>query len=431
VRCHRRCRGQDGGALNPGGLEPGSDVSVYDRLVWPEAQVGEWLAIGYRRRELRAYLGDAEYDYLKPLAEAAAQAKRDPDRVVFFLPGIMGSQLSVAREAPPDNLLWLDPVDFQHGNLMQLAWSPLPVRAAGPVLYTYLPLKFALETAGFTVRCFDYDWRRDIGELGVEFSRRVAIEPARHVFAIGHSMGGLVARAALRTESGARLQKLVTLGTPHGGSYAPVQALRGVYPLVRRLAQLDPLHNAEALARDVFATFHSLYQMLPRGDGLNLLDARNWPSHGPQPNATLLDRVAMLDLGGADPRIGAIAGYGYDTPVNIAHLHEDFYYRYGPMGDGTVPTTRATLAGAETWYCRVAHNELPRSPLVHAAVLALLEAARPQLPDAPPALPDTPRSVSDDELRLLFNSKIDWSKLDANARRHFLDSLNESPRAIA
>ncbi|HMA12343.1 MAG TPA: hypothetical protein VKO83_10675, partial [Steroidobacteraceae bacterium] len=363
-------------------MKPGTDISVYDRMVWPEAQVGEWLAIGYRRRDLRAYLGDAEYDYLQPLAVAAAQARRDPDRCVFVLPGIMGSQLSLAREQPPDNLLWLDPVDFQRGNLMQLAWSSLPVRSSGPVLYTFLPLKFALEAAGFTVRCFDYDWRRDVAELGLEFSRRVAIEPARHISVIGHSMGGLVARAALRTEAGSRIGRLITLGTPHGGSYAPVQALRGVYPLIRRLAQLDPLHSAEALARDVFATFHSLYQMLPRGDGLNLLDSRNWPRLGPQPNATLLDRVPLLDLGGADARIGSIAGYGFETPINIARVHDDFYYRYGSAGDGTVPTARATLAGTEAWYCRVAHNELPRSPQVHAAVIALLEDRQPQLPGA-------------------------------------------------
>jgi pimeloyl-ACP methyl ester carboxylesterase len=417
-------------------MKYGADISVYDRMVWPEALVGEWLAIGYRRRELRAYLGDAEYDYLQPMAVAAAQARRDPNRCVFVLPGIMGSQLSIARESPPDNLLWLDPADFQRGDLMQLAWSTLPVRSAGPVLYTFLPLKFALEAAGYTVRCFDYDWRRDIAELGLEFSRRVAIEPASHISVIGHSMGGLVARAALRTDAGPRIERLITLGTPHGGSYAPVQALRGVYPLIRRLAQLDPLHSAEALARDVFATFHSLYQMLPRGEGakgeqLNLLDPRNWPSLGPQPNATLLDRVAMLDLGGADHRIGSIAGYGYDTPINVAHVHDDFYYRYGAAGDGTVPTTRATLAGTEAWYCRVAHNDLPRNPQVHAALIALLEEARPQLPGAPPVLPDQPRSVSDEELRTLFNAKIDWSKLDVAARRRFLDSLNESPPPAA
>ena len=112
-------------------------------------------------------------------------------------------------------------------------------------------------------------------------------------------------------------------------------------------------------------------------------------------------------------------------------MEGDFYYRYGAAGDGTVPTARATLAGTEAWYCRVAHNELPRSPLVHAAVLALLSEARPQLPGAPPALPDLPRTVCDADLRALFQRKIDWSQLDANARRHFLDSLNESPPSVA
>jgi hypothetical protein len=63
-------------------------------------------------------------------------------------------------------------------------------------------------------------------------------------------------------------------------------------------------------------------------------------------------------------------------------------------------------------------------------VLALLEETRPQLPGAPPVLPDHPRSVSDEDLRALFNTKIDWSKLDVAHRRRFLDSLNESPPAV-
>jgi pimeloyl-ACP methyl ester carboxylesterase len=410
----------------------GEEISAYDRLVWPESQIGHLLATGQRRREFRAFFGDAEYERLLPLATAAVTTPRDPDRVVFVLPGVMGSQLCLPRERPdPDNLLWLDPADFQNGHLMLLAWSPLPVRSSGPVLYGYLPLKFALETAGYTVRCFDYDWRRDIGDLGLEFSRRLSLESARHISVIGHSMGGLIARAALRTEAGARIERVITLGTPHGGSFAPVQALRGVYPLVRRLAQLDPAHSAEALARDVFATFHSLYQMLPHCEGMDLFDARNWPSRGPQPNATLLERVGMLQLGGADPRISSIAGYGFDTAINIARVRDDFYYRYGPAGDGTVPTARAALAGTEAWYCNVSHNELPRSPVVHAAVLQLLQDGTPQLAGAPPTLTDHPRSVSDGELRLQFNSKIDWAQLDAASKRAFLDSLNAAPPRLA
>ena len=137
------------------------------------------------------------------------------------------------------------------------------MHSAGPVLYGYLPLKFALEAAGYTVRCFDHDWRRDIGELGTEFSRRIAAEPARHVSVIGHSMGGLVARAALRTEAGSRIEHLITLGTPHGGSFAPVQAVRGVYPLVRRLAQLDPVHSPEDRKSTRLNSSHPVLSRMP------------------------------------------------------------------------------------------------------------------------------------------------------------------------
>src|SRR5438105_13945193 len=42
-----------------------------------------------------------------------------------------------------------------------------------------------------------------------------------------HSMGGLIARAALSLASLGNVERLVFLGTPHGGSFAAVQALRG------------------------------------------------------------------------------------------------------------------------------------------------------------------------------------------------------------
>jgi pimeloyl-ACP methyl ester carboxylesterase len=297
------------------------------------------------------------------------------------------------------------------------------------VLHTFLPMKLALEAAGYTVRCFDYDWRRDIAETGAVLARQLASEPARELNVIGHSMGGLIARIAMLTDVGQRIARLITLGTPHGGSYAPVQAIRGVYPLVRRLAQIDPLHNAEALAREVFSSFHSMYQLLPLDGTLDLIDSRNWPSTGPQPNATLLDRVPMLRLGGPDARISAIAGFGFETAVNITRIDDDFFYRYDFSGDGTVPTARATLEGCEAWYCNVAHNELMRSPVVHAAVQDMLADAAPKLAGAPPAMHGNPVGASDSDLRRLFVDKIDWSHLDPLQRRQFLDSLNSAPRA--
>jgi hypothetical protein len=406
-------------------------VSPYDRLVWPEGAIEHLLATGQRRREVMAYLGENEYQRLQPMAVAAAQATAHRNHCVFIVPGIMGSQLGTPRQSPlPDNLLWLDPTDFQQGHLDLLALPGPEIRSCGPVLYSYLALKFSLQVEGFTVRYFDYDWRRDVQELGALLATRIAEQfagqPATGISLVGHSMGGLVGRAALLTETGARIQQLITLGTPHDGCFAPVQALRGVYPLVRRIAQLDPQRSAETLARDVFATFHSLYQLLPRPRaGLDLLDPRNWPRTGPQPNATLLARVPMLQLGGPDNRMTTIAGSGFHTVTTAALVQDDFYYRVELNGDGTVPTNRAVLAGVAAWHCKVSHSELPRSAEVQTAVVKLLSGQVPDLSPTPVHDRAPPHMVSDRELRMQFVEKIDWSVLSPAARRHFLDSLNE------
>jgi len=57
---------------------------------------------------------------------------------------------------------------------------------------------------------------------------------AQSVVLIGHSMGGLVARAYLRRFGGRRVDRLITLGTPHHGS-----VLAYLFP-GRSLAQLRP-----------------------------------------------------------------------------------------------------------------------------------------------------------------------------------------------
>ena len=409
-----------------------AEISAYDRMVWPEGVVEGFLASGEHRRELSAWFGEAEYTALHRMAVAAAAVQADPGRCVYYVPGLMGSQLGMARARPqPDNLLWLDPGDIQLGNLALLAIPGDPLVVAGPTPYGYLPLKFALQAAGYTVRSFAYDWRLGIAETGAALAAHLASETAAEIHLVAHSMGGLVARVALRSEAGRRVRRLVTLGTPHGGSFAPVQAIRGSYPLVRRLSQLDTRHDAEKLAREVFSSFHSLYQMLPHDGATDLFNQRHWPATGPQPNATLLDRVKYLQLGGADPRIATIAGYGFQTVDQVAQVEGEFYYRYGFAGDGTVPAARATLQGSPAWYCNASHNELSRSPAVHAALLALLCGGQPQLLDAVPPLRDSLRTVPESELRRQFNEKIDWSRLDTPQRRAFLDSLNRPPPAMA
>ncbi len=161
----------------------------------------------------------------------------------------------------------------------------------------YLKLKLSLEVAGFRPVLHSFDWRLDLDRLARAFVRTLEKSGARKVFVVAHSMGGLVARAALAYDKRRHIGRLLQLGTPNEGSYAPLQALRAVYPTVRKIAALDHLHTAEALAQSVFLTLPGLYQMLPTTDAgasIDLFDAGHWPDDAMKPDRKLLDRARRL-----------------------------------------------------------------------------------------------------------------------------------------
>jgi len=152
-------------------------VTPYDRLALSDSQVETLLVTGEHAQELTAYFGKDEYRELARLARAAAVAprRRDAGRTLI-VPGIMGTQLGIARRAPlPPDILWLDPVDISFGRLTALT-SPHEgaIKPLGVVLYSYLPLKLLLRICGLDPVFHDYDWRRGIDELGRELAQRLA-----------------------------------------------------------------------------------------------------------------------------------------------------------------------------------------------------------------------------------------------------------------
>lgn len=409
---------------------PCEEITPHDRLVWPEGVLERLLARGERRRELIAYLGAREYATLVPLARAAAAARPDPQRVVYLVPGIMGSQLGVPRPPPlPANLLWVDPLDFQRGGLLRLAMDDTPgaddrIQPFGPIVHSYLRLKLALAARGYTVRCFDYDWRRGVRELGQALARQVGRETVNTCDVVGHSMGGLVARAAL-AEAPRRIGRVVTLGTPHEGAYAPLQALRGVYGTVRRLAQLDPQHTAEALAVRVFSSFPSLYDMLPRGATPDWLDESSWPAEGPRPRSAQLARSRSLQLPPAPERVYCIVGTGQPTVTAARVERGELRYRITPDGDGTVPRTSAALWGHVCRFVALPHSELPRDAQVAAAVDELLQKGSTSLlGPVPPQATGEATEVDEAVLRAQFNEKLDWLQMTPAERQAWLAALN-------
>lgn len=415
---------------------PREHVTPYDRFAWSDVEVERWLARGAHAPELKAYFGATEFRQLSALARRAERSGvHDPSLRVIIVPGIMGSQLGLRRKPPlPNDILWIDPIDIQLGRLAALR---LPGTARivplGVVLFSYLRLKLALRARGFAVECHDYDWRLSAAELGHAFAARLRRAAPARIAIVAHSLGGLVARAALRHSGLAHVERVLLLGTPNGGSYAAVQTLRATYAVVRKVAGLLAHGSAEALTSEVFSSFPSLYDLLPAAAstaGPDLLDPALWPAAGPRPRAALLAaaRAARTAFAPADERFTTIAGVGQETVTAVARRRGEFVYTLTRHGDGTVPTASATLAGARGLYARVAHSDLTRDPLVAAAVADLLRTGRTA------RLPETLRSasracvqVSDRQLRRSHAHKVDWAALTPEQRRLFLENLNEPP----
>ena len=422
--------------------DPGGGVTPYDRMAFSAADVSRWLARGEHAQLLQTLFGPDAHAELVPLAIAAeaaeARQRRSRRRTiaprVWILPGIMGSLLGLPRDAgsPPD-ILWLDALDIIIGRLTRLRTDATPpVQPMGVLLPTYLRLSLRLTAAGFAPKFFDYDWRRDLCEVGRDFAAALRAD-GRTASIVAHSMGGIVARAALTQGSLPDVERVLLVGTPNFGSFASVQALRGTYSVVRKLALLDLRHDAEELASGVFSTFPSLYHLLPFGraaEGVDFHRAANWPTNGPRPEPARLRAARNLEqsLAPADSRFIVIAGIGERT-VHGAQLDtakDQFSYSISRLGDGTVPLVSAELPGAPRYLTQVSHSDLPRSAVIAEAAIDLLRTGSTTRLGS--ELPTTQRwhaHVNDEELRAATRGKIDWHEMTAEQRRHFLERLND------
>jgi len=415
---------------------PSDHVTPYDRFAWNDTEVERLLATGEHQRELIAYFGVQEHTELARLAHKAASTSNTSDTRVLVVPGIMGSQLGMRRPAPlPHDVLWVDPIDIELGRLSSLRLpGTAPVISLGVVLYSYLRVKLHLRAAGFSAAFFDYDWRLGVDELGRALAERVLADPASSVMIVAHSMGGLVSRAALALPGMEKVKRVVLMGTPNFGSFAPVQALRGTYAVVRKIARLVRNSSAETMAAEVFTTFPSLYHMLPcagRNGGPDLFDPGEWPEVDPRPNTTLLATTKSVrdSLAPPDERFTTIVGVGHETVTAVARRNGEFEYTITRRGDGTVPSVSAELPGALTHYARAAHSDLTRDPVVAAAVVDLLRKGKTRrLPTRWTSRSRAEAFVRDSQLRLTHAEKVDWAGMEPEERRVFLQNLNEPPQ---
>ncbi len=396
-----------------------------------EAALRRRLVAGTQREIVETHLGKDLYAELRALAIATRGRRPARGPRVYILHGIMGSRLGhPPRGARRNEVVWVDPRALAAGRLTELALGgDSRVRALGVQTFMYLKLKLALERAGCNVEFYAYDWRQDVLTLGAQLRDRIRANAKGPVSIVAHSMGGLVARAAMQDDRKRAIAQLIMLGTPNFGSFATVLALRGAYPPVHKIAMLDHEHDADAHAQRVFATFTGLYQLLPAPERLNRLDLRRpstWPRRGPRPLASELKRSAnyRLHLAPADARFTLIAGVGQPTVTAMRRRGEEFEFEVTRNGDGTVPLSLALLAGAKTYYVAEGHTELPSNSRVVAAVLDLLvDGNTRQLAQRWATSRAAPRWICERDLRFTASLALDWEKLSAATQRELLEGI--------
>jgi CHAT domain-containing protein len=382
--------------------QPPAGFRAIGPLSWAGQDAGGVRA-GIRRRS-----GEPGAD--KPASERPA---------VFMLPGILGSHLKSG-----DKRIWLSlrligglgKLRYQSG----VADGVLP---DGPIGMVYDDLTDFL-AGSHEVIPFAFDWRRPIEDearrLADEVDKQLDARDAsgQPVRLLAHSMGGVLARTMqlerpktwerLMQRAGARL---LMLGTPNGGSWAPMQVLSGDDTFGNALVAFgSPLRDRQA--RQLMAEMpgfiqlqaalldpaigldrHETWKKLAQDD-LRTVQEHNWWHRsdgeaqdaayewGVPPQAVLdqakalrqrLDAQRETELKRHADKLLLVVGKARFTPDGYEWGDDGLAYLNAvDGGDGRVPLQSALLPGVRTWTLDCEHGSLPDEAGAFAAFEQLL-----------------------------------------------------------
>ena len=338
---------------------------------------------------------------------------------VFVIPGILGSHLKDG-----DRRIWLS-LRLVAG-LDRLAYEPGSERVQpdGAIGLVYDDLMEHLAATHEVIE-FAFDWRRPLEDEARRLATAVEAELDRRsasgqpVRIVAHSMGGVLARTMqleapktwerLLKREGARV---LMLGTPNGGSWAPMQVLSGDDTFGNALAAFgSPLRNRRA--RQLMAEMPGFIQLqanlldtqlglgreatwrqLATQDLQRVQEANWWHAHGGEapmaayewgvPPQAVLDRAVALrqrldaqrehELPRFADKLLLVVGQAEFTPDGFEWGPDGFSYLDAcRSGDGRVPLASALLPGVRTWTLDAEHGSLPDVKAAFAAYTELLQ----------------------------------------------------------
>jgi Lecithin:cholesterol acyltransferase len=372
------------------------------------------------------------------LASAELQDERQLMQLCYFLGGLGGTTLGTAADGSAP--LWVDYTRLAFGEIGGLRLAPdgiSPGPPDGVQAYASAPLQAYYQVAmqqlgqqlapyGYQVMPWGYDWRLRVQGSGAALAStiRANATSAAPCSIVGHSLGGLVARAAWASLVGSGdqnlVRRIVTLGSPHYGSYAVVQIWSGGTDLVDQLSAISifaaglsmaisPILNAHPWSppqlMQLMASWPSFYEALPtlgapdaaqdpyRSD---LYTATNWPANRFISQALLdesRDSFApfLLSANSMPPSwvLTTVAGTGFLTYNSLQSpqaLGNNVAMTQAAVGDNSVTESSALLTSSAQWTLHCTHNNLA-TVLALSGVLAgmILDERAPPSPPPPPS----------------------------------------------
>lgn len=364
-------------------------------------------------------------------------------KACIVIPGFAGSELF--DDKPDGQRFWVEGPRLVLEGVRKMALAPdgeQPSESFGAPFVNGQPmdqyygnlarrLYADLHPLGYDVWTFGFDWRKRLSLAAaklVELIRRES-SPSQPCSVVAHSMGGIVTRLAWQQLSLADEQNLVrrvvTLGTPHRGTYAPVRVWCLGDDTIEEIATLQdrarwalgpsyfiipPTIPDRAGFSRLFSTWPGLYSLLPFADAqgvsedmhrLQLYDAGRYPEdRGVNQTWLTFARNTVQDallLPSAMPPasvLTCVAGTGHATPnrlVDPLMLGSMTALGLTDEGDGTVAVASALVAGRPHVTVHANHGALTLTDLVldRVAGWVLEERPDPQPIPVPVVVPGT------------------------------------------
>jgi len=369
---------------------------------------------------------------------------------VLVLPGILGSHLKVNNQR-----VWLGWSMWNGFDLLDYPDSDQRVVVPdGPIGITYDGLMNFLSSSHEVIP-FSYDWRKPIEEearrlsLVVEAALEARQTTGQPVRLLAHSMGGLLARA-MQIESGLiwdrmmahKDARLLMLGTPNEGSWAPMQVLSADDSFGNTITAVGAPFQDE-IARATMARFpgflqlqaslldsphglntHEGWQKLAESD-FNQISACSWWHQDRRqldnarwgvPNNQVLAQAVRFweklrkqrdqDLPRWREKLAIVVGCARYTADGFEiDKQGDFAYReIQDSGDGRVTHASAMLPGVRSWKLDADHGSLPAKKAAFAAFEELLETGETNLL-SPFQAPGVSRSLEEPTLPIHRRSR--------------------------